>query len=291
MTDPKLPTAIETHEPEKKDSGDKAKIASPANKQGRNTLALIEAHCPSIVEAIRGKDALLKETAEATLSWIALGVPGGDLSYAIRAIDAMAVPPIKPLEDAEERFLELKRIILKARGDADLNALAEEKLRQYAGNISATVSDANANPKFREAAETALSMALIGKRGADYPFIKKYIADHIVGSEEHIVTALREAELNFIDTRGLISSIIEDFKNEDEKNVSEVVKSIQLGISRFNILFVLLLIVGLGWSAMNLRQEALALVSASIGAAIAHLLAERNSVLAQKQNIAEAKDD
>lgn len=49
----------------------------------------------------------------------------------------------------------------------------------------------------------------------------------------------------------------------------------------------ILLVAGLGWSAMHLPQQALALVSASIGAAISHLLAERNAVGAPATELAD----
>lgn len=249
----------------------------------KSPQAIIQSHCPAIMEAIDGKDALLKETAESTLSWIVFGVSGTDLNYAIRAVADMEQEPVGKLESAEARFLELKRIVTRARGDADLNTMAEEMLKIYGFNICTALNNEIESRRVKKAAEQALSEALLGRSGADYHFVRKYISDNIQTAEDKMVTAIKQAELKFIDTSSLIKSITDEFKNEKEKSSAAVIQSIQFGISRYNILFVLILIVGLGWSAMNLPQSALALVSASIGAAIAHLLAERNAVLGQKQ--------
>ncbi|MGV3345260.1 hypothetical protein ACGVWS_05750 [Enterobacteriaceae bacterium LUAb1] len=262
----------------------KEKHTPAASIKKADPVQWVKTRCPAIFEALQGKDSLLEETAESTLSWVVLGVQGANLEFVARSLGDMAEPPILLLEKAEERFLELRKIVIKARGDADLSTIAEERLKEYAGNIHTAMNKDDEDHRIKKAAEQALSAFILGKKGADYAFIKKYVADNIQKKEDAIIDNIKQAELNFIDTRTLISSIISDFKNEEKNGVSSIIKSIQFGISRYNILFVLLLIVGLGWSAINLPQQALALVSASIGAAISHLLAERNAVLGQKQS-------
>lgn len=215
------------------DALDVEKLPKNVQKQknaGVNTgvklpLASIQAHCPAIVDAINGKDSLLKETAESTLSWIVFGVSGTDLNYAVRAIAEMEEEPVGKLEGAEARFLELKRIVTKARGDSNLDAVAQETLETYATNICTALKSDSEIKRVKKAAEQKLSEALLGRKGADYPFIKKYIADNIQKSEDSLIPAIKTAELNFIDERSLIYSIISEFKNEEEKGGAAVVHS------------------------------------------------------------------
>ncbi|PMV17976.1 MULTISPECIES: hypothetical protein [unclassified Pseudomonas] len=254
----------------------------PSHKKD-TALAIIKAHCPAIIEAIKGKDKFLCETAESTLSWVVFNLPSADLDYAIRAISDAEVAPVAQLEKAEERFLEIKRIILKARGDADVEVVTEEKIKAYAFNIYTAINKVDEEKRIKRSAEQSLSVALLGKKGADFSFLKKFITDKVQNEEDWVVERLREAELYFIDQSSLIRSVMSDYETAQQNGTSSIVKSIQIGVSRYNIIFVLLLIVGLAWSATNLPQQALALISASIGAAISHLLAERNMVLGQKR--------
>lgn len=121
-------------------------------------------------------------------------------------------------------------------------------------------------------------------------FIKKHIQDNIEDREDDIKDKIKLAELDFIETRSLIKSLISEFKENQEKGLSAVIQSIQLGIAKYNILFVLLLVVALAFSAQYLSQQALPLVAAAIGAASAHLLAERNTVLSGQKKEKQDKD-
>ena len=261
---------------------DMLKLENMNNVESKSTdpaFLLLKEHCPTIIDAIFGKDALLKEAAESALSWNVFSVSGGDIHYAIRALGEMATPPINKIESTETRFIEIKRLITRARGDADTETLCDELLRKYASNIMTALENPSEHSKIKRAAEQALSNFLLGHKTADFKFIKKYIQDRIEKSADDIKEAIMNAELSFIETRTLIKSLLSEFKENEEKGLSSVIQSIQLGIAKYNIFFVLLLILALALSAEYLTQQALPLVAASIGAASAHLLAERNTVL------------
>ena len=101
--------------------------------------------------------------------------------------------------------------------------------------------------------------------------------------EADVIKRLKKAETHYLETLESVRKF-EDLKRfEKMQDTSDIVRSIKMGVSRFNILFVILLICGLTWSAINLPKEALALVSAAIGGAITHLLSERQAVLALKK--------
>lgn len=266
-------------------------LSDTRTKNTDDALKLLTEHCPSIIEAVFGKDQLLKETAESALSWNVFAVSGGDINYALRALCDMSAPPLNKLESTEARFLELKRLIIKARGDADLDSLANETLRVYAVNIMSAIDDTTGIKKIKTAAEQALSDALLGHKSADFNFVKKYIADNLNAQNEKIVEKIKKAELGFIDTRALIESLINGFKAQEQAGSTAVLQLIQRGIAQYNIFFVLLLIIALAFSAEYLTQQALPLVAAAIGAASAHLLAERNTVLGAKSTKNENLED
>ncbi|MBV2081628.1 MULTISPECIES: hypothetical protein [Pseudomonas] len=101
--------------------------------------------------------------------------------------------------------------------------------------------------------------------------------------EADVIKKLKRAETHYLETLESVRKF-EDLKRfEKMQDTSDIVRSIKLGVSRFNILFVILLIGGLTWAAINLPKEALALISAAIGGAITHLLSERQAVLALKK--------
>lgn len=240
---------------------------------------IIALYAPNIYTDIKKSDSLLKEVAESTLALFVIKSTSGDLKFVARFIAEQPLPPLSLIEAAEERYLQLKRVILKARGDADVHALAETALNTYCPNIVAAIKNDQEDRLIKKAAETALSKGLIYKKGADYNFCKLYLSQKL--DDENIVNQLQNAELEFIDVRGLLSTAINDFTTKDSLGNASVIRRIQNGISQLNIFFVLLLIAGLAWSAVHLPQQALALVSASIGSAITHLLSERNAVLSQ----------
>jgi len=143
------------------------------------------------------------------------------------------------------------------------------------------VKETSYNHLLAELAENALSTELLGKPGSNITLIGIEIEEVMV--EEDVIKKLKDAELHYLETVQAVRKF-EDLKRfEKMQDTSDIVRSIKMGISRYNILFVILLICGLTWSAINLPKEALALVSAAIGGAITHLLSERQSVLALKK--------
>ncbi|MFO6501843.1 hypothetical protein ACLD9R_15190 [Serratia marcescens] len=252
---------------------------------------IYKVHCPSIMECIDGRDSLLKEAAESVLCWNVFAVSSGDVKFAIRALCDVDVVPINKIEAAETRFIEIKRLIVKARGDADVEGITKHILDTYASNIMSSLNNENEHPKIKRAAEQSLSKSIFGHKTADLNFTKKYIQDNIEDKGGDIKEKVKAAELNFIETKALIRSLISEFKENEEKGLSSVVQSIQLGIAKYNILFVLLLVLALAFAAQYLSQQALPLVAASIGAASAHLLAERNTVLGGQKKNNPPKDD
>ncbi|TXE27169.1 hypothetical protein FOT62_22915 [Serratia marcescens] len=133
---------------------------------------------------------------------------------------------------------------------------------------------------FSELAENALSAEVLGKPGAEINYITTEINETLTTADS--IKSLKRAELHYLETRETIKKFQSIKSVEELTDNSEIIKSIKLGISRYNILFVLLLIGGLTWGAINLPKDALALVSAAIGGAITHLLSERQSVLSIK---------
>jgi hypothetical protein len=252
--------------------------------------AILKEHCPSIMDCVEGKDSLLKEAAESVLCWNAFSVSSGDIKFATRAICDTDPVPISKIEAAETRFIEIRRLIVKARGDADIEGITNSLLETYASNIISSLNNETEHRKIKQSAEQSLSKHLFGHKTADIAFVKKYIQDNIEDKEDDIKDKVRSAELDFIEIRALIKSLILGFKESEEKGLSAVIQSIQLGIARYNILFVLLLVVALAFSAQYLSQQALPLVAAAIGAASAHLLAERNSVLSGQKKGESDKD-
>ncbi|HHA2288161.1 TPA: hypothetical protein ACOEAZ_004327 [Enterobacter asburiae] len=132
-----------------------------------------------------------------------------------------------------------------------------------------------------ELAENALSADVTGKPGLNLNLICIEIDENL--SLQESISRLKKSEMHFLESLEAVKKLRALRHKEELEQTSEIIRSIKLGISRFNILFVILLIVGLTWSAMNLPKDALALVSAAIGGAITHLLAERNAVLAMRK--------
>lgn len=130
---------------------------------------------------------------------------------------------------------------------------------------------------FSELAENALSAEVLGKPGAEIKYITTEINE--VLPTHDAIKKLKKAELHYLETRETIKKFQNIKSVEDLTTDSEIIKSIKMGISRYNILFVIFLIGGLTWGALNLPKDALALVSAAIGGAITHLLSERQAVL------------
>ena len=240
----------------------------------------IQKHCPELYRVIDlNNDPLLVETAQSTLSWIVFRIPDTNLEYAIKMFVENNEIPIKLLDLAEERFLELKTVVKKARGDSDITQVVQNKIKEQAPSLFEALNKDGMHSSIKKAAENCLSKSLLSKKGADYNFCKLYIANNLETNLRELENKLQSAELDFIDVRGFINSVLGESAAKEANGVSKIIQSIQIGISRYNIFFVLILITGLGWSAINLPQQALALVAASIGAAISHLLAERNTVL------------
>ena len=235
------------------------------------------------MECINGKDSLLKEAAESVLCWNVFSVSSGDVKFAIRALCDSDTIPVNKIESAETRFIEIKRLIIKARGDADLETISNHLLETYASNIMSSLRNELEHKKIKKAAEQALSKEVFGHKTADLNFTIKHIQDNLEKHEDDIRENIKKAELNFIETRSMINSLLSEFKEKEDRGLSAVIQSIQLGIAKYNILFVLLLVVALAFSAQYLSQQALPLVAAAIGAASAHLLAERNTVLSGQQ--------
>lgn len=132
-----------------------------------------------------------------------------------------------------------------------------------------------------ELAENALSADVTGKPGSNLNLINLEIDEVLTQTEA--IHRLKRAEMHFLESLESVKKLEGLRHREELEKTSDIIRSIKLGISRYNILFVILLIVGLTWSALNLPKDALALVSAAIGGAITHLLAERNSVLSTKK--------
>lgn len=260
------------------------------DSKNANALAEIKKHCPVIIDALTsGKDGFLAETAGTTLSQVVLKEPGGNLDYVVRALASMESYPIDLLEKAEAKYIEQRNIILRARGDIDLESLTVEKIKYYANNIYMAINSETEHKKIVRAAERELSNVMLGKSSADYQYVKQYIKDNIEEREKEIVEKLRSAEINFLEVKSLLDSVLSENEVKEERSGLMIIKSIQLGIAHLNIWFVLGLIAALGLSATYLPSQALPLVSASIGAVIAHLLAERNAVLGKKVESKEKK--
>ncbi|WP_421252670.1 hypothetical protein [Aeromonas sp. 600724] len=132
-----------------------------------------------------------------------------------------------------------------------------------------------------ELAENALSADVTGKPGLNLNLIRLEIEEIL--TQEDAVLRLKRAEMHFLESLESVKKLQGLRHREELEQTSDIIRSIKLGISRFNILFVILLIIGLTWAALNLPKDALALVAASIGGAITHLLSERNAVLAMKK--------
>ncbi|MHA1057168.1 hypothetical protein [Enterobacter mori] len=139
-----------------------------------------------------------------------------------------------------------------------------------------------------ELAENALSAEVLGKPGAEIKYITTEINEVLATADS--IKRLKRAELHYLETRETIKKFQNIKSVEDMTNDSEIIKSIKMGISRYNILFVIFLIGGLTWGALNLPKDALALVSAAIGGAITHLLSERQAVLSLRNGKKEGCD-
>ncbi|WP_339531270.1 hypothetical protein [Pseudomonas mucidolens] len=150
-------------------------------------------------------------------------------------------------------------------------------LRKYAEETSET----SYNYLLAELAESALSSEILGRPGSNISLIKIEIEEVMV--EADVIKRLKKAETHYLETLESVRKF-EDLKRfEKMQDTSDIVRSIKMGVSRFNIVYVILLICGLTWCAIYLPKEALALVSAAIGGAITHLLSERQAVLALKK--------
>ncbi|WEJ07691.1 hypothetical protein N2A98_10500 [Pseudomonas sp. FJ2-5-13] len=150
-------------------------------------------------------------------------------------------------------------------------------LQKYAKDISET----SYTYLLAELAESSLSSEILGRPGANISLVRIEIEEVML--EADVIKKLKRAETHYLETLESVRKF-EDLKRfEKMQDTSDIVRSIKLGVSRFNILFVILLIGGLTWAAINLPKEALALISAAIGGAITHLLSERQAVLALKK--------
>jgi hypothetical protein len=145
-----------------------------------------------------------------------------------------------------------------------------------------TVDESSFDFLIAELAENALSADVTGKPGLNLNLICIEI-DEILTQEEAVIR-LKKAEMHFLESLEAVKKLRGLRHKEELEQTSEIIRSIKLGISRFNILFVIFLIGGLTWAALNLPKDALALVSAAIGGAITHLLSERNAVLSMRKN-------
>ncbi|WLH21537.1 hypothetical protein PSH76_15785 [Pseudomonas sp. FP215] len=150
-------------------------------------------------------------------------------------------------------------------------------MQKYAKDISET----SYTYLLAELAEGSLSSEILGRPGANISLVRIEIEEIML--EADVIKKLKRAETHYLETLESVRKF-EDLKRfEKMQDTSDIVRSIKLGVSRFNILFVILLIGGLTWAAINLPKEALALISAAIGGAITHLLSERQAVLALKK--------
>lgn len=144
------------------------------------------------------------------------------------------------------------------------------------------IQESTFNFLIAELAENALSADVTGKPGLNLNLIRLEI-DEILTQEDAVIR-LKRAEMHFLESLESVKKLQGLRRREELEQTSDIIRSIKLGISRFNIMFVILLIIGLTWAALNLPKDALALVAASIGGAITHLLSERNAVLALKKD-------
>lgn len=173
---------------------------------------------------------------------------------------------IKKTNDAEQLF---KRYTSKCYASA---------LRKYVEETSET----SYNYLLAELAESALSSEILGRPGSNISLIRIEIEEVMV--EADVIKRLKKAETHYLETLESVRKF-EDLKRfEKMQDTSDIVRSIKMGVSRFNIVYVIVLICGLTWCAIYLPKEALALVSAAIGGAITHLLSERQAVLALKKD-------
>ncbi|MCX7132124.1 hypothetical protein [Aeromonas sp.] len=132
-----------------------------------------------------------------------------------------------------------------------------------------------------ELAENALSSDVLGKPGSNLNLVVLEIEESL--ELETAMSRLKKAEVHFLESLESVRKLQSLRKREELENTNDIIRSIKIGISRFNILFVILLIAGLTWAALNLPKDALALVSAAIGGVSTHLLSERNAVLSMNK--------
>ncbi|KVE31728.1 hypothetical protein WS68_16720 [Burkholderia sp. TSV86] len=175
----------------------------------------------------------------------------------------------------EKRFIDARELIRRARSTGDIKKQADGLLARYCKNVYDQLIMPNGDPMLKDIAETSLSLNLLGHPGGDFYFCKIYIEEHGIET----IGNLRNAEIQFTSLRENIAKHAIKRDLDDKVKSSEASLSLKRGVSKFNILFVIVLISGLAAAAIYLSKDALALISASIGAAISHLLAERNAVI------------
>jgi len=164
-----------------------------------------------------------------------------------------------------------------------LNKYAAKTYKSALMKYNNSLSEASYDLLLSELAESALSSSITGKNGANLNFIIIEIEESL--TKEDSIKRLKDAELHYLESLESVRKFQEINAIEKLQDTSDIVRSIKLGISRFNIIFVIILICGLTWAAINLPKEALALVAAAIGGAITHLLSERQAVLSlQKES-------
>lgn len=246
--------------------------ALPQSEGG--VVSILRLYCPSLyIQAKVACDPLLKEAARTAL--LEVGVEQiDDLEGLLREM-VVGSEGRDILISAESRFVTIKEFIQRARGAQDVAKKAEAAMWKYCKSLMGKISDANAEPLLREIAESSLSLSLFGKPGADFHYSKTFVEEHL----DEVTPRLRSAELHYLEMQETINKFERKKEVDDRVSSADVINSLKRGISRFNIFFVLILIGGLAAAAIYLTKDALALIAASIGAAISHLLAERNALI------------
>ena len=110
----------------------------------------------------------------------------------------------------------------------------------------------------------------------------RYVYDNGGFQPEDVAAALRQAESNYL---GKLAEITEEENYHRIKgDIAEenVRMKMRKGIIRMNVVYVLCLITALAIASFYLDGKILALIAASIGGTVTHLLGERNKLLKEK---------
>jgi len=244
------------------------------NESGGGVAPLLRLYAPNLyIQAKSGYDSLMREAARTALQ--EGGAESIDDMEGLLCEMVASAKGREALIATESRFVTIKEFIQRARGTEDAAKKAEAAMWKYCKSLMGKLSDANAEPLLRDIADSSLSLSLFGKPGADFHYSKIFVEENL----DDVTPRLRAAELHYLEMQGTIKKFEIKKEVDDRVSSADVTNSLKRGISRFNIVFVMVLIGGLAAAAIYLTKDALALIAASIGAAISHLLAERNALI------------